>query len=76
MARLAWGFKFEMKRGESGKTVKPDASMETGYTSGFNSRPHPFPCTITPRSGTIESVIRREFDEALNFLHVYENYND
>lgn len=76
MARLAWGFTFGMKLDENGKVIRPDATMETGYTSGFNCRPYPFSCRITPRSPTIKSVMEKEFEEALDSLRVYENYND
>ncbi|GJJ11254.1 hypothetical protein Clacol_005486 [Clathrus columnatus] len=71
-ARLAWGFKFEMMKDQSGKDIRPDATMETGYTSGFNCRPLPFPCKISPRSGVIKSVIEKELEEALDFLRFYE----
>jgi hypothetical protein len=50
--------------------------METGYTSGFNVRPVPFPCTIEVRSPAVEEIIWKEEKEALEGLREFENYDD
>ncbi|KIJ26330.1 hypothetical protein M422DRAFT_38284, partial [Sphaerobolus stellatus SS14] len=42
----------------------PDASIETGYSSGFNIRPLPFQCDIKVRNSKIKDVIEREGREA------------
>jgi len=76
-ARLLWAFKFEKALDRStGKVITPDASMETGYTSGFNIRPHPFPCKIIPRSQAVRDKLLREEKEALDELKIFENYSD
>ncbi|KAF8522524.1 cytochrome P450 [Gautieria morchelliformis] len=76
-ARLIWGFMFlPATDASTGMDLKPDASMETGYTSGFNCRPHPFPCNIVPRSHRVREVCVGEEKEALEVLRMYEDNYD
>ncbi|KAF8578766.1 cytochrome P450 [Ramaria rubella] len=76
-ARLLWGFTFNKTINPStGEELQPDASMETGYTSGFNCRPHPFSCMITPRSVAVKEIMDREAREAAEDLRMFENYYD
>ena len=72
IAHLAWGFQFAPLNADE----LPDASIETGYTGGFNIRPHPFACSISPRSETIKEAILREGSDALEWLKVYEVHYD
>ena len=76
-ARLIWGFKFSPTTDPStGRVLMPDASMETGYTSGFNCRPHPFPCTIVPRYQSVKEVVENEERDALESLQQFEDNYD
>jgi len=71
-ARMLWAFKFSRTRAKTGEWITPDSSIETGYTSAFNVRPQPFPCTIDVRSPAIEEIIRVEEKEALEGLKQFE----
>ena len=72
-ARLIWAFTFHPSTDPStGSSCPPDASIETGYTSGFNIRPHPFECRIVPRSESVKHVCERENMEALESLRLFE----
>jgi len=76
-ARLVWGFKFSPTIDPTtGMPIIPDHSIETGYTSGFNVRPHPFPCDIRPRSQRVKEIMVMEKMEALEELKRFENYSD
>ncbi|KDQ58235.1 hypothetical protein JAAARDRAFT_129298 [Jaapia argillacea MUCL 33604] len=76
-SRLMWGFKFgKATDPRTGSVVEVDASMETGYTSGFNCRPKPFICAIVPRSEEIRETVEREARAAVEDLRVFENFYD
>lgn len=72
IAHLLWGFDF--KPSPSGLT--PDATLETGYTGGFNMRPHPFECKIEVRSEKHRETILREAGEAKEGLREFEEFDD
>jgi hypothetical protein len=64
-----WGFNIS-------KYVDPTTRVEDvyntyAYTDGFNSKPHPFRCTITPRSPQIQETIEREAKLGERFLDRY-----
>jgi len=67
-ARLIWGFKFAPTDPDS----LPDASLETGYTAGFNIRPYPFSCSILPRSSEIKETMLKEKDGVVEGLRKFE----
>ena len=88
-ARLVWGFAFSNPpdpavNASTGAEVLslpvplmvPDASMETGYTSGFNCLPRPFSCVVVPRCQGVREVCLREEEEAREGLRVFEDYYD
>ncbi|KZT20490.1 cytochrome P450 [Neolentinus lepideus HHB14362 ss-1] len=75
--RLLWAFNFSKAvHPITGNEITPDASMETGYTSGFNTRPHPFPCKIEVRNNEIRETIEREAKDAWQDLKIFENFYD
>jgi len=72
-ARLVWSFIFSPTIDPKTKLpIWPDASIETGYTSGFNVRPVPFRCEIMVRDEKIGEVLEREGVEAREELRVFE----
>jgi hypothetical protein len=69
ITRILWGFNIS-------KCVDPTTGVEEvyntfAYTDGFNSRPQPFRCSITPRSPKIQETIEREAKLGENFLERY-----
>jgi len=70
MARLLWGFNFAPNLDpKTGKPIYPDTF---DYTDGFNSRPASFKCKITPRSAQHVAIMKREKEEAWEFLQTWE----
>jgi len=61
LARLLWGFNFAKAKDANGKEIDVDIFA---YTDGFNTRPRPFPCSITPRDPEFVEIMRREAEEA------------
>ncbi|KZT43047.1 cytochrome P450 [Sistotremastrum suecicum HHB10207 ss-3] len=76
-SRLLWGFRFSNSTDpKTGDIIRPDASMETGYTSGFNCRPHPFQCDIMVRNEDIRRTIEKEAKDAAEGLKQFEVHFD
>jgi Cytochrome P450 len=68
IARLLWGFQFDKCKDKNGKSI--DVNI-FDYTNGLNWRPQPFDCVITPRNTTIVDTIRREGEQALRDVEIY-----
>jgi cytochrome P450 len=70
IVRILWGFNIE-------KACDPITGVEMvyntyAYTDGFNSKPQPFRCVITPRSEEFRGTIEREAEEGRRFLEKYD----
>ncbi|KZT55003.1 cytochrome P450 [Calocera cornea HHB12733] len=63
-ARIMWGFDIAPVKGEP----LPDT---WDYTDGFNSKPKPFRCSITPRSEKVKTVIESEWEGAKEALEAW-----
>ncbi|KAH6887688.1 cytochrome P450 [Thelonectria olida] len=68
IARILWGFDVTPVKGADGKDIDVDIFA---FSEGFNSSPLPFPCSISPRSSSHITVIKREHQEALEELKAY-----
>jgi hypothetical protein len=68
IARLLWGFHFLKAKDANGKDIDIDIF---DYTNGLNWRPQPFKCVIKPRNQEIVKTIRREGEQALQDLAIY-----
>ncbi|RDL29910.1 putative cytochrome P450 [Venustampulla echinocandica] len=69
VARLLWGFRISKALDAQGKEIPVDIFA---YTNGLNIRPEPFKCRFIPRSAEIRATIKREGEEALERLSIYD----
>ncbi|KAJ9161080.1 Cytochrome P450 [Coniochaeta hoffmannii] len=68
IARILWAFDIKPAKTLAGEDVDVDIFA---FTDGFNSVPHPFQCSIKPRSGTHAKIIEKEFADATIELKAY-----
>ncbi|KAJ6590539.1 cytochrome P450, partial [Mycena vulgaris] len=69
--RLIWAFKFGSPvSAQTGLAVTRDLDC---YASEFVVMPHPFKCTIQPRSGEHREVVVNAFEDAKSVLRCYEH---
>lgn len=70
ITRILWGFNIsKVQDPETKEEITPSIFA---YTDGFNSKPHPFPCVITPRSEQHRDAIIRDARQADEFLDRYK----
>ncbi|KAH8918097.1 cytochrome P450 [Atractiella rhizophila] len=69
VARMLWAFNILPALNQSGKPIPVDTM---NLTSGFNSRPHPFPCRFQVRSAKHKEVVEREWAGVKEEVGAYE----
>jgi hypothetical protein len=69
ITRILWGFNITKARDPA---TKEEITPNTfAYTDGFNSKPQPFQCCITPRTSQLKANIQRDARLAEAFLQKY-----
>ncbi|CAK5262237.1 unnamed protein product, partial [Mycena citricolor] len=68
--RLVWAFSFSDAKDQV--TQKPMPQDLDCYDAGFIIHPHPFTCTIQPRSPDHQQLISQSVDSAEDFLSRYD----
>ncbi|KAJ7603367.1 cytochrome P450 [Roridomyces roridus] len=66
---LIWAFNFTPPLDTTGNPIQPDLFA---YMKGILTGPHPFACTITPRTTHKAQIVRREFVEAAETFARFE----
>ncbi|TGZ81033.1 cytochrome P450 [Ascodesmis nigricans] len=69
IVRILWGFNITKARDPATKEEITPSTFS--YTTGFNTKPTPFPCVFTPRSDKHREILLQDASAADEFLKGY-----